>query len=91
MKWQGVWELFPNQFVLVTILKYRVEDNKKIVEELAPIRTVSPEDANKECFNVKPGEMVYHTSNEEFVIHLRQDSFMKVRRFVAPYSQYSSS
>ncbi len=29
MKWQEVRELFPDQFVLVSIIHYHEEDNKK--------------------------------------------------------------
>ncbi|MDY8021993.1 hypothetical protein [Paenibacillus polymyxa] len=80
MKWQEVRELFPDQFVLVSIINYHEEDNKKIVDEVAPIRTISEQDANKEFFQVKPGNIVYHTSNQDFVIHLRRDPLMRVRR-----------
>ncbi|QDY86394.1 hypothetical protein FQU75_08770 [Paenibacillus polymyxa] len=51
------------------MINYRKEDNKKIVDDVAPIRTISEQDANKEFFQVKPGNMVYHTSNQDFVIH----------------------
>lgn len=80
MKWQEVRELFPDQFVLVSILNYHEEGNKKIVDEVALIRTVPDEDANKEFFQVKPGNVVYHTSNQDFVIHLRRNPLIRVRR-----------
>lgn len=80
MKWQEVRDLFPNQFVLVSILNYHGKDNKKVVDEVAPIRSISDEDANKEFFKVEPGTIVYHTSNEECVIHIRRDPLMRVRR-----------
>ncbi|GAA0134926.1 hypothetical protein YSY43_17660 [Paenibacillus sp. YSY-4.3] len=80
MKWQEVRELFPDQFVLVSILNYHEEGNKKVVDEVTPIRTVLDEDANKEFFQVKPGNVVYHTSNQDFVIHLRRDPLIRVRR-----------
>lgn len=80
MKWKEARELFPNQFLLVSILDYHEEGDKKIVDEVAPIRTVSDKDANKEFFHAKEGTMVYHTSNEDFVIHIRKDPLMKVRR-----------
>ncbi|WP_245233424.1 hypothetical protein [Paenibacillus maysiensis] len=72
--------MFPDQFVLVSIINYHEEDNKKIVDEVAPICTISEEDANKEFFKVKPENIVYHTSNQDFVIHLRRDLLMRVRR-----------
>lgn len=76
MKWQEVREMFPDQLVLVSILNYHEEGNKKIVDEVAPIRTISEEDANKEFFQAKPGNLVYHTLNKDFVIHLRRDPLM---------------
>lgn len=80
MKWNEARELFPNQFLLVSILDYHYEGDKKIVDEVAPIRPIKDEDANKEFFNAKEGTMVYHTENRKFVIHIRKDPLMKVRR-----------
>ncbi|ANY68264.1 hypothetical protein BBD42_18620 [Paenibacillus sp. BIHB 4019] len=80
MKWQEVRELFPDQFVLLTILNYREEEDKKIITDVAPIRMVPEKDANREFFNVEPGNLVYHTFNEECIIHLRKDPLMRVRR-----------
>jgi hypothetical protein len=80
MKWQEVRELFPNQFVLVSVLNYHEEGDSKIIDEVAPIRPISDEDANKEFFRSKPGSIVYHTSNEKFVIHIRRDPLVRVRR-----------
>ncbi|MFZ3591805.1 hypothetical protein ACOI1C_21975 [Bacillus sp. DJP31] len=80
MKWNEVRELFPNQFVLVSILDFEEENNKKMIKEVAPVRSVPNEDANKEFFSAKPGTAVYHTSNEECVIHIRRDPLMRMRR-----------
>ncbi|MED3793132.1 hypothetical protein P4571_11905 [Niallia alba] len=80
MKWQEVRELFPNQFVLVSILDYHEEDDKKIIDEVAPIRSIPDENANKEFFKVEPGNIVYHTSNENCIVHIRKDPLMRVRR-----------
>ena len=80
MKWQEVRELFPDQFVLVSILDYHEEDDKKIIDEVAPIRSIPDENANKEFFNVEPGNIVYHTSNEKFIVHIRKDPLMRLRR-----------
>lgn len=80
MKWQKVRELFPDQFVLFSILDYHEEGNKKIVDEVAPIRSISDQEANKAFFRAEPGSLVYHTSNQEFVIHIRRDPLMRVRR-----------
>ncbi|WP_042163742.1 hypothetical protein [Paenibacillus gorillae] len=80
MKWQQVRELFPDQFVLFSILDYNVLDDQKIITEVAPIRAIPQQEANKAFFNAEPGSIVYHTSNENCVIHLRKDPLMRVRR-----------
>lgn len=80
MKWQEVRELFPHQFVLVAILHYHVVEDTKIVDEVAPIRAISDNDANKKFFRAKSGEMVYHTTKKEFIIYIRKDPLLKVRR-----------
>lgn len=79
MKWQEVRELFPNQFVLVSVLNFLEEENKKIIDEVAPIRSIPEEYANKEFFNVDPGNIVYHTSNKECIVHIRKNPLMRVR------------
>ncbi len=82
MKWQEVRRLFPNQFVLISILEYHEEGDKKIIDEVAPIRPISDEEANKEFFRAKPGSIVYHTSKEKCVIHIRRDSLVRVSRIL---------
>lgn len=44
MEWKEVRELFPNQFLLVSISDYHYEDNKRIVDDVAPIRTIADEE-----------------------------------------------
>lgn len=78
MQWQEVRELFPNQFVLLSILNYHEEEGKKIITEVAPVRTISDKDANREFFNVGPQQLVYHTSNEKCIIHLRNDPLVRI-------------
>ncbi|MDF2652895.1 MAG: hypothetical protein K0Q73_8700 [Paenibacillus sp.] len=80
MQWQEVRELFPNQFVLLSILDYHEEDGKKNITDVAPIRAIPDKDANKAFFNVEPQQLVYHTSNEECVVHLRNDPLVRMRR-----------
>ncbi|MBC8081374.1 MAG: hypothetical protein H7X86_13595 [Gorillibacterium sp.] len=79
MQWQQVRELFPDQFVLLSIIDFHKEQDKKIITEVAPIRAVAEKDANSEFFNVQNGCLVYHTSNEECIVHLRRDPLMRVR------------
>ncbi len=80
MKWEEVRELFPAQFVLVSILNYHEEGDKKIIDEVAPIRPITDDEANTEFFRAGPGNVVYHTSKEKCVIHIRRDPLVRVRR-----------
>lgn len=75
MKWEEARKLFPNQFLLISILDYHFEGDKKIVNEVAPIRPIKDKDANKAFFNAEEGTIVYHTNNEEFIIHIRNEPF----------------
>lgn len=79
MQWQNVREIFPDQFVLLSVLDFREEEGKKIITEVAPVRAISDRDANREFFNVEPGQLVYHTSNEECIVHLRHDPLVRMR------------
>ncbi len=64
MKWQQVRELFPDQYILLSVRDYIEQEDKKIVTEVEPIRVIDAKDANKAFFNVEPGNLVYHTGNE---------------------------
>ncbi|KKE80394.1 hypothetical protein NSA56_09920 [Oceanobacillus caeni] len=79
MKWQEAREIFPDQFLLVSILDYHFEDDKAIIDEVVPIRPINFEDANKELSNAKDGTTVYHTVNKNFVLH-RWKPVRKLRR-----------
>ncbi|UQZ86674.1 hypothetical protein SK3146_05967 [Paenibacillus konkukensis] len=80
MKWQQVRELYPDQFVLLSILDFTEQEDKKIVTEVALIRLVPAEEANKTFFHVEPGNLVYHTANENCIIHLRKEPLLRMRR-----------
>ena len=41
---------------------------------------MEPKNYYQEFFNAEEGTMVYHTDNEEFVIHIRKDPLVRVRR-----------
>lgn len=38
MKWEEVRELYPNQFVLLKVLKYHTEDDKRYIEDVAVVK-----------------------------------------------------
>ncbi|GGH79787.1 hypothetical protein GCM10007362_27110 [Saccharibacillus endophyticus] len=55
-------------------------NSKRNEHEVAPIRALSDSEANKEFFRTEPGKFVYHTTRPEFVIQIRRDPWMRVRR-----------
>jgi|GEM_PF-2639930 len=48
MQWQQVRELFPDQFVLLSIIDFHEEADRKVITEVAPIRAVAEQEANRE-------------------------------------------
>ncbi len=78
MKWQEVREKFPNQFVLVSILDFHQDGDLKIVDDVAINKPLTNEEANQEFFKSGPDGIIYHTINEELIIHIRKDPLMRV-------------
>jgi len=37
MKWEEVKRVYPNQYVLLTALKYHIDGNKKYIDDMAVI------------------------------------------------------
>lgn len=78
MLWSEVRDLFPDQFVLVEELKSYYENNKLHVEEVAVIRPIQDaQEAWKEIFSAKNERFVYHTSNENIVIEVRNKPMIR--------------
>jgi hypothetical protein len=78
MLWSEVRELFPDQFVLVEELKSHYEDNKLHVEEVAVIKSIlDPQVAWKELFAAKNERFVYHTSNEDIIVEVRDKPMIR--------------
>jgi hypothetical protein len=71
MKWEEVRELYPNQYVLLQVLEKHLTDDKEYIDDVAIIRAIQdPKQATHELVNAKPDILVYHTANQEIVIHL---------------------
>lgn len=68
MKWEEVRELYPNQFVLLKDLKSHIENDKKIIDEVALIRTIEDKEVSKLLVKCKGDIFVFHTAKEELVI-----------------------
>lgn len=80
MKWQELRELYPNRYVLFSVLDYRQEGTRRVIEEVEPIRVVADQDAAAELNSAGPGKLVYHTSSPLCAIRIRRRKANRVRR-----------
>ena len=72
MKWEDVRQIYPNQYVKLNILDFFLEENKKIVTDVALIKTIEdPRVATKELLNSKDDTIIYHTGSDKIVIEMR--------------------
>jgi hypothetical protein len=73
MKWQEVREVYPKRYVLLQILESHVEGDRKLIDDVAVIRTIDdPREATRELVNAKPGYLVYHTARDKIEILMRK-------------------
>lgn len=72
MKWEEVRKLYPDQYVKLTTLDYYLEENKKIVTDVALLNVIEDSKlATKELLKSKDKTIVYHTGSERIVIEMR--------------------
>ncbi|AOT71245.1 hypothetical protein [Geosporobacter ferrireducens] len=72
MKWKSVRELYPNQFVLLKVLKYHTIDDKRYIDDVAVVKPIEdPKEATKLLVNGEADDLVYHTKNEEIVVKVK--------------------
>ncbi len=73
MKWSEVRKMYPNQYVKLNIIDFYLENDKKIVTDVALINVIEdPKLATKELLKSKDDTIVYHTGAEEIVIEMRK-------------------
>lgn len=73
LNWEEVQKIYPDQYVLLNILTSHIKGDKKYVDEVALIRSISSaKEATNELFHAKQGTFVYHTRNEKVVIEIRK-------------------
>lgn len=78
MKWEEVRKIYPDQYVLLSILESYTDGDKKYVDEVAPIRSInSAKEATNELLHAKPSTLVYHTRNDKIVIEIRKRAICK--------------
>ncbi|AKL96988.1 hypothetical protein CACET_c35570 [Clostridium aceticum] len=72
MKWQEVRELYPNQFVLLKVLNYYMEDDIRYIDDVAVVKPINdPKEVTKLLVNGKSDDLVYHTKNEKIIIKVK--------------------
>ena len=81
MKWEEVRKLYPDQYVKLTILDFYIEDDKKIVTDVALINVIEDSKlATKELLQSKGNTIVYHTGSEKIVIEMRTPTGLRGMR-----------
>jgi predicted MarR family transcription regulator len=81
MKWEEVRKLYPDQYVKLNILDFYLEDDKKIVTDVALINVIEDSKlATKELLKSKGDTIVYHTGSEKIVIEMRTPTGLRGMR-----------
>ena len=72
MIWEEVRKIYPDQFVKLQILNYHIIEDIKIVDDMAVIRPMKDnKEATKELVRSTGDVIVYHTSNKDIEIEIR--------------------
>ena len=72
LKWQEVRQLHPDRFVKMQILKSRIEDQTRFIEDVAVIQAFEDEQtATRELVRSKDDILVYHTMKEQIEIEIK--------------------
>lgn len=72
MNWEEVREKYPNQWVKIKINEYNITDNIKIIKDMEVIKSIyDNKTATRELGNCEKDEVVYHTSNEEIYLEIK--------------------
>lgn len=81
MKWEEVRKLYPNQYVKLNILDFNLEDDKKVVTDVALINVIEDSKlATKELLKSKGNTIVYHTGSKKIVIEMRSPTGLRSMR-----------
>ena len=73
MKWQGVQQIFPNQFVKFEVLHSEEKDNQEIIDDVAVIGPISDKEAVHELLNSRDKTLVYHLSKHQVIVKVRRN------------------
>lgn len=74
MEWNEIREKYPNRFVLLKALKSHIDDNKKIVDDVALVKIIgNSKEANELLIRSKGDTFVFHTSKDEISLTIIQN------------------
>ena len=73
MKWDEVRRIYPNRFVKIQILRDRIENNIRYIDDMAVIKAFDDDkEATRELVRSKNDILVYHTGKEEIKLEIKQ-------------------
>jgi hypothetical protein len=73
MNWEEVRKIYPDRFVKIQILKARIEDNVRYIDDMSVVRAFDDErEATRELVRTRDDELVYHTGKEKLEIQIKQ-------------------
>lgn len=73
MKWDEVRKIYPNRFVKIQILRDRIENNIRYIDDMAVIKAFDDDkEATRELVRSKNDILVYHTGKEEIELEIKQ-------------------
>ncbi|WP_340255453.1 hypothetical protein [Tepidibacter sp. Z1-5] len=66
MKWNEIRKSYPDKFVLLESLNSHIENNKKIIDDVALVRIIDdPKEASNLLVRCKGDMFIFHTAKEE--------------------------
>ncbi|MCM3405345.1 MULTISPECIES: hypothetical protein [Bacillaceae] len=81
MRWEEIRKIYPDQYVKLNILSFYLENDKKIVTDVALINLIGDSKlATKELLKSKGDTIVYHTGSEKIVIEMRNPTGLRGMR-----------
>ncbi len=61
-----------NQFVLLKVLNYHTENDKRYIDDVAVVKPINdPKEVTQLLVNGKPDDLVYHTKNDKIIIKIK--------------------
>ncbi|MGI6308913.1 MAG: hypothetical protein ACOX1X_10050 [Dethiobacteria bacterium] len=69
LEWSEVRKLYPHKFIKFEVLDYHIEDNKRVVDDVAVIKVIeNSREAMREFSQCKESQFVYNTKHEKIII-----------------------